>query len=198
MINNDNSSKIIGKRIKESRKNANMTQSELGNALGGLSYQMIGQYESGARKPKRERIEEIARILDVNPKYLTGESNKPKPSLYIIKKDGSKDYIDTSIISSAMDKLYTGNRTASDIVFDQMKQALVLRSVLPEQEYNDLIQTTTSFPIRTPSYKADAFNAMKDLNRKGWEELTKYAKYLAMNPEYRNNNESHEITEDEE
>lgn len=196
MINNDNSSKIIGKRIKESRKNANMTQSELGNALGGLSYQMIGQYESGARKPKRERIEEIARILDVNPRYLTGESNKPKPSLYIIKKDGSKDYIDTSIISSAMD-LYTGNRSASDILFDQMMQQIVLRSTLPEQEYNDLIKDQNALPVHTSSYKIKTLDIVKNLNEEGWKELFQYAKYLATKPKYQIDSKSQKPTEEE-
>lgn len=196
MINNDNSSKLIGKRIKESRKNANMTQAELGKALGNLSYQMIGQYESGSRKPKRERIEEIAKILDVNPRYLTGESDRPKGSFAIVKKDGTRNYIDTSKILSAINKSFPDFRKTSDILFDNMVQEIVLRNALPEQDYDNLMQTISPHPDRTPSYRLEAFDAMKELNEDGWKELTRYAKYLAMNPEYRNNSDTHEPTEE--
>lgn len=71
---------LIGLRIKEARKNAKLTQKDLATRLNLQSYQIIGQYESGIRRPKWERLKEIARILDVNPKYLAGESNRPKGS----------------------------------------------------------------------------------------------------------------------
>lgn len=196
MTNNDNSSKLIGKRIKESRKNANMTQADLGKELGGLSYQMIGQYETGARKPKRERLEEIAKILDVNPKYLTGESNKPKGSFSIVKKDGSKEYFDTSKIVAAANLAFENSKFSSDwkLVGECSSEQLlpfisrISKSEDSLPEHNKIIKP---YP-----YKDELLSTLSQLNKEGWKELTKYARYLATNPKYQIDSELHEPTEE--
>lgn len=53
-----------GERIKRARKNAGLTQKELGDKLS-ISYQQIGQYENGARNPKKETLQKIADALGV-------------------------------------------------------------------------------------------------------------------------------------
>lgn len=196
MTNNDNNSKLIGKRIKESRKNANMTQSELGKALGNLSYQMIGQYETGARKPKRERIEEIAKILDVNPKYLTGESNKPKGSFVIVKKDGSKEYIDTSKIAAAANLAFENSKFSSDWELVTEGSSEQLLSFISDSSKSGDSLPERSKIIKPYLYKDELLSTLSQLNREGWKELTKYAKYLVTNPKYQIDSESHEPTEE--
>lgn len=52
----------VGEKIKQERQNANMSQKELGEKLG-VSQAMIGQYESGKRKPKVETLTKIANAL---------------------------------------------------------------------------------------------------------------------------------------
>ena len=68
----------VGENIKRIRKARNMTQKELGEKLGGISQQQIGQWENGIKNPKIETIEKIAAVLDVNifilkPKITTDE-----------------------------------------------------------------------------------------------------------------------------
>ena len=63
-----------GKNIKKVRKWRDMTQEELGKALGigeGSAGTRIAQYETGKRTPKREILGKIAGVLCVNPKCLT-------------------------------------------------------------------------------------------------------------------------------
>lgn len=56
----------IGENIKRIRKEKNMTQRELGESLGGISQQQIGQWETGKANPKFETIIKIAYALDVD------------------------------------------------------------------------------------------------------------------------------------
>ena len=63
-----------GQRIKEARKNAGMTQKELGEKLG-VSFQGIAQWENDLRKPKLESLQKIATALDVPIAYLLGSMN---------------------------------------------------------------------------------------------------------------------------
>ena len=55
----------IGERLRALRKEAGLTQKELGERLG-VSASMIGQYETNLRKPKYETLERIASVLDVS------------------------------------------------------------------------------------------------------------------------------------
>lgn len=54
-----------GEKIKEARKKAGLSQKELGDKLG-VSQAMIGQYETGKRKPKLETLDKIAEALSVD------------------------------------------------------------------------------------------------------------------------------------
>ena len=99
-------------------------------------------------------------------------------------------------VYGAMDKALASRRKTSDILFDQMIQQLVLRSVLPEQEYNDLMKDQNALPVHTSSYKIKTLDIAKNLNEEGWKELFQYAKYLATNPKYRIDRESQEPPEE--
>lgn len=54
----------IGEKIKQFRKERNITQKDLGNMIG-TTQQMIAQYENGRRNPKFETIKKIAFALNV-------------------------------------------------------------------------------------------------------------------------------------
>lgn len=62
-----------GKRIQQARKQAGLSQRELGEKLG-VSGSMIGQYENDLRNPKPKTIFKIATALGVMPYTLYGES----------------------------------------------------------------------------------------------------------------------------
>lgn len=59
----------IGEQIKKYRKEAGLSQKELGQKLG-VSQQHIAQYESGKRIPKLETINKIAGALNVGVRRL--------------------------------------------------------------------------------------------------------------------------------
>lgn len=61
----------IGQRIKEARKNAGLTQKELGARLG-VAYQTLAQWENDLRNPKQKTIQRIADALGVSFSYLQG------------------------------------------------------------------------------------------------------------------------------
>lgn len=63
-------------KIKSLRKEKGLTQTELGKILG-VSQAMIGQYESGIRKPKIEQLLKIADALDVNINSLLDSIDSP-------------------------------------------------------------------------------------------------------------------------
>lgn len=57
----------IGENIKHIRIEKSITQKELGERLGGISQQQIGQWETGKANPKIETIQKIADALGVDP-----------------------------------------------------------------------------------------------------------------------------------
>lgn len=61
----------IGERIRQLRKNRNLTQKELGS-LSGIAEPNIRKYEAGKQNPKLDTIEKISAALDVSPADLLG------------------------------------------------------------------------------------------------------------------------------
>lgn len=58
-------------RIKEKRKEKNLTQSELGKLIGKTE-SSIRKYEKGTINIPMKVVDQIAAALDVNPSYLLG------------------------------------------------------------------------------------------------------------------------------
>ncbi len=65
--------------LKTLRKSAELTQDELANKLR-VSRSTIGMYESGAREPDYETMENIADFFDVDIDFLFGRTNKASSS----------------------------------------------------------------------------------------------------------------------
>lgn len=59
----------LGERIRELRKAKGLTQKQLGKLID-ISEVMVGQYERGIRKPKYDKLKEIAVALGVHPNTL--------------------------------------------------------------------------------------------------------------------------------
>lgn len=64
----------IGDNIRRIRKKRNMTQKQLGEKLGGVSQQQIGQWENGIKKPKIDTIHKIAEVLSCSIAELCDET----------------------------------------------------------------------------------------------------------------------------
>jgi len=74
----------IGDKIKTVRMRRDMTQKELGLALGFPQKSAdirIAQYEAGTRVPKEKLISKIAETLEVNPSYLTAPASINKKDI---------------------------------------------------------------------------------------------------------------------
>lgn len=62
---------IIGERVKEARKNKNLSQQQLGDMLGVSKVSICG-YENGVRIPTMENFVQLLDILDLSADYLLG------------------------------------------------------------------------------------------------------------------------------
>ena len=69
-------------RLRELRKEKNITMKELGNIVG-VTESAISQYELGKREPSNETLFKLADFFDVSVDYLLGreeeEQKKPIP-----------------------------------------------------------------------------------------------------------------------
>lgn len=71
MADNEN---ILGERLKSCRKTLSLTQQEVAEKLGVTSAS-ISSWESGARRPDFEMLDNLSRLYDVSFDYLLGKSN---------------------------------------------------------------------------------------------------------------------------
>ena len=84
----------MGKRIKEARKQAGLTQKELAQKLG-LATGTVQQYELNKRSPRIEQLKEIASVLDVTLEYLLGHENiKTKKVFRAVLNENGKELED--------------------------------------------------------------------------------------------------------
>lgn len=61
-------------RLKELRASKNMSIDEVGEIIG-VSRSAVGNYETGFRYPKKEQLEALADLFNVDLDYLTGRSD---------------------------------------------------------------------------------------------------------------------------
>ena len=74
----------FAQRLKHARKLRKMTCKELGIKLGfkeNQAHSRISQYETGRKYPKKEMIDAIADILEINPDYLRNDDYFEIPGL---------------------------------------------------------------------------------------------------------------------
>lgn len=76
-------------RIKQLRKENNLTQKELAQKIG-VNRSLISQYENGIAKPLVEGQYALCNIFDVSLDYLNGKSNDRTPLSMRDKKDISE------------------------------------------------------------------------------------------------------------
>ena len=71
----------LGCRIRQTRKNRNMTQAELGEACS-LSTSYIGHIERGSRTLSVDTLFRIAKVLHVSLDYLVSDSQDTTESIF--------------------------------------------------------------------------------------------------------------------
>jgi len=70
----------LGKRLRELRERARLTQSELAAALSPpVSELSVRNWEKGRHDARRQHLQELARALKTTVGYLVGETDAPHP-----------------------------------------------------------------------------------------------------------------------
>ena len=85
----------IGERLKEERKEINLTQEQLGNRVN-LSKANISKYEKDQLEPNIETLKAFAQLFDCSVDYLLGNSNNKSSNtltkaFHPLTKDGLTD-----------------------------------------------------------------------------------------------------------
>ncbi|MDD3654820.1 MAG: helix-turn-helix transcriptional regulator [Desulfotomaculaceae bacterium] len=119
---------LFGDRLKKLRRDAGLTQAELGKRIG-VSERVIGYYEANARFPnKQETLQKISEVFDVSIDSLVG-------------KEGS-------FLQRAAEKYgYTGSKQAQKVLQDV--QALFAGGELPEADRDMFFRLLTEMYFET-------------------------------------------------
>lgn len=90
----------VGLRVRMRRLMLDMSQTELGNALG-LTFQQIQKYEKGANRIGASRLQQIAQVLQVPVTFFfDGAPNAPAPSGQATQVSPSTAYVSEFVASS--------------------------------------------------------------------------------------------------
>ena len=160
----------IGERLRTLRKEAGLTQKELGEKLG-VSASMIGQYETNLRKPKIETLEKIAAVLNISISELVDLSTlSPSLNSMIPLYESLKNIQNKFDASDGTIYLSTKER-------DQIKElATLLEKVPGELENSSVLEN-----ILEETY----FSLLKRLNFRGKCIAVEMLDNLSKNPDYR-------------
>lgn len=124
----------IATKIKELRKKAGMTQSELAAKLG-ISPSAVGMYEQGRREPDSETMLKLCSVFDTTSDFLLGKSDNPKR--HAISMEVS-DVIDefTQMLSSQQGLMFDGVPLSDD---DRRKivDAIKVAAAIAEQQHKN-------------------------------------------------------------
>jgi len=76
MMNEENKYHFIGKKIREARDAAGLSQRELAEKLGYESSTAVSYIESGERKVSVVDLEKLSKILDKDIRYFIGQEGE--------------------------------------------------------------------------------------------------------------------------
>ena len=98
----------MGKRIKQKRKECNLTQGELGAKLG-IQASAVAKWEKGrVNNIKRDTIAKLSTIFNCSPIWLMGYDNEEDDSEYsiqLLNKINRLSYSDKKIVESMVDRM---------------------------------------------------------------------------------------------
>lgn len=161
-------------RLKELRKKENISLQTL-SSLVDISFSSLSAYERGTRKPKYEQLEKLANYFHVDIAYLSGETNIPNLSQYIIKNSNSDIQIsrtmdDPNSISDIQEQLIKSN--LEKIVYPALKaiygkDAKTLNNELTNFDnrvtYGEFIKIASNAALNSQLFASNDENALYGL-----------------------------------
>lgn len=159
----------IGENIRRMRIERNMTQKELGEKLGGISQQQIGQWETGKVNPKLETVQKIAKALEVYLGDIYENDKLPNSKTFedfcqkVKQENISREEKQQKILDYASDILY------KELEFENQNITKLNQHTL---FYSELIKRDLAL-----------------LNETGQKKVVDYTRDLAQIPEYQKEEE---------
>lgn len=86
----------FGERLKLSRKNAGLTQSELANLIG-ISIKTVQRWELEQRQPRVEEIKALAKALNVSEQDLLNDNSSTQSSGWVLNIKTASDFTEEVI-----------------------------------------------------------------------------------------------------
>ncbi len=108
----------VGEKIRTIRKEKGLTQKELGDRLGKISQQQIGQWETGKANPKKETLQKIAKALEVDITVLMDISPLSNTEPYITFGSETKGKVPGEIIIDITAENYEKYKKIFLLAFD--------------------------------------------------------------------------------
>ena len=124
----------IASKIKELRKKAGITQSQLAARLG-VSPSAVGMYEQGRREPDSETILKLCGIFNTTTDFLFGKSDEPpKKSISMEVSDVIDEF--TQMLASQQGLMFDGAPLSDD---DRRKivDAIKVAAAIAEQQHKN-------------------------------------------------------------
>ena len=114
--------KVNAEKLKKLRKEKNLTQAELEEALG-LGTDSISSYEMGRRSPSKKTLNAIADFFEVQPGYLTDEKMfRRKEDEYIVESAWEND---EKFLKETCEKLLTLDLASQIVVRNVIERLLI-------------------------------------------------------------------------
>lgn len=82
---------LFKSRLRQARKDCGLSQSQLANALK-VTPPAVTHWEKGTNEPAPQKMLEIAAQLNINKRYLTGETDDPTPSGFETMRRGVTEF----------------------------------------------------------------------------------------------------------
>lgn len=124
-------------RLKELRKKNNLTQDELAKKLH-ITKQALSHYENGSRYPKRETLEAIADLFNVDMDYLTGRSSV---TTVVTHNDQQIHIIKSTVLTKKEEKLILLIRKHKP----SSQNILIAKFMKIANEYKDNLELTMTY-----------------------------------------------------
>lgn len=129
-----------GERIQTARKLRGMTQIELGESMGFRyknAAERIRQYERSIRKPKESVVNQMAKVLNVNPKSISGPTGYEPDDVIRILMDLETEGYDINICRREDQMIVTISHAALNQPLEEWERIRTLRRLekLTEKQY---------------------------------------------------------------